>query len=52
MRLAQPGWPAFVNTFHIAMISSNPMSSPTIIETGLGGMPLVLYSTCASNEAL
>ena len=35
MMLAQPGWLAFVNTFHIATITSSAMSSPKIIEIGL-----------------
>jgi len=38
MMLAQPGWPALVKTFHIATIMSSAMSSPKIIETGLGGL--------------
>ena len=51
MMLAQPGWPALVNTFHIATIISSAISSPKIIETGLGGLPSVLYSTCPSKRA-
>src|SRR5438094_1373748 len=43
---------AFVNTFHIATIRNSAMSSPTIVETGLGALPSVLYSTCASRETL
>src|SRR5678815_510075 len=51
MMLAQPGWPAFVNTFHIATITTSAMSSPMIVEIGLGAVPSVLYSTCASKRA-
>ena len=42
MMLAQPGWPAFVNTFHIATISTSAMSSPIIVANGLGAVPSVL----------
>ena len=51
MMLAQPGWPAFVNTFHIATITTSATSSPMIVEIGLGAVPSVLYSACASKRA-
>ncbi len=41
MMLAQPGWPAFVNTFHIATITTSATSSPMIVEIGLGAVPSV-----------
>ena len=52
--LAQPGWPAFVNTFHIATITTSATSSPmSRSRSGLEPYPcsISVYSACASKRA-
>ncbi len=43
MSAAQPGWPALVNTFHIAATIRMTNADQQIQNTGPGGFPEVEY---------